>query len=856
MGSVYQAEDQKLGRGVAIKFLRMAKQPGLLARFDREARVLASLNHPHIATLFGFEEEGGQPFLVMELVPGKSLSALLSRGAVPLPEALAIARQIAEAIEAAHGQRIVHRDLKPGNVMLTPDGRVKVLDFGLARDESKVDRASGDAVTREGMFVGTPSYASPEQARGEIVNAQTDIWAFGCVLFELLSGQLSFPGKSSADRLAAVLTLDPDWSKLPDGTPPRIRELLRRCLRKDPHRRLHDIADARIEIEDVITGAEGPSGPQRPPSRRGFLYGTLAASLLGASGFAAGRWLGRGKIPDTAATTEVVPPTTVGLDSWETPELILSGIGSEEFPAITPDGKWLAYVHPAGSQGQVGRMNLKTGEWGPATTAEGRGYAAQPCWSTDGNRVYFSRIDEGPGGIYSVSTFGSDERLELTNANNPQCLADGTILAGRIDKRDNLHRIIRWSPANGTSRVYPPVLALRSLEVTSLVPFPDGKEVAFWLQAAGDETETKPVLASMDLQTEEVRILNSADGIRDQLVPGRDNENVYVIQRTPGGTKLVAIPRQGGDPQIMLTSVESMAGGCFGPDGSFYFGLRHRAAELLRIPSQGGKPEMIAPGGTHVLGLPDGRILSTITTAGQSRVMVYDSPRPNDGHKLPTPFVQILEPTRLPGIVAGAQVILFAGETGKITPVAVDVRTGQIEHRWQNVTLSAAPYTICASSDGRTIYYAAGDNILAADRGNNPPRVVCRGGAAALTADGLTLVVARPGNPMHELCRVPVSGGKEEWIPIDRKLRLNVSSPIQGAATQGPADRVPVLMLGNESYFNIITLLNPATGSITRVPLDYRGDVFYPIWAGQDTLLAIGTPLRSKIWRCRRVKKG
>src|ERR1700676_5071231 len=263
MGEVYQAHDSKLRRDVAIKVLpeSFARDADRLARFRREAQLLASLNHPNIATIYNIEDSNNTTYLVMELVPGETLAERIKRdGAVPVEEALTIAKQIAEALEAAHEKGIIHRDLKPANVKLTPEGKVKVLDFGLAKafagDETGSDPSNSptlsQAATMQGVILGTAAYMSPEQARGKAVDKRTDIWAFGCVLYELLTGKAAFHGEDVTDILAAGVRAEPDWQALPAATPVKIRDLLHRCLQKDVNRRARDAADARLEIEEVL----------------------------------------------------------------------------------------------------------------------------------------------------------------------------------------------------------------------------------------------------------------------------------------------------------------------------------------------------------------------------------------------------------------------------------------------------------------------------------------------------------------------------------------------------------------------------------------------------------------------------
>ncbi|HYN41853.1 MAG TPA: serine/threonine-protein kinase, partial [Thermoanaerobaculia bacterium] len=279
MGEVYRARDTKLGREAALKVLppAFAEDAERLARFRREAQILASLSHPNVAAIYGLEESGGLVALAMELVPGEDLSERLARCPLPVDEALAVARQIAEALEEAHGKGIVHRDLKPANVKLTPDGKVKVLDFGLAKALSGDASASLDSSdssrsptmtrqgTQAGMILGTAAYMSPEQARGKPVDKRADVWSFGVVLWEMLSGRRLFAGETVSDTLAAVLRADPDWALLPPGLPAPVGDLLRRCLERDPRRRLHDVADARIVIEDVLEGRWQPTA-QVPPT--------------------------------------------------------------------------------------------------------------------------------------------------------------------------------------------------------------------------------------------------------------------------------------------------------------------------------------------------------------------------------------------------------------------------------------------------------------------------------------------------------------------------------------------------------------------------------------------------------------
>jgi serine/threonine-protein kinase len=290
MGEVYRAEDLRLHRQVAVKVLPdvFAADPERLARFEREAKLLAALSHPNIAAIHGLEEAEGKRFLILELVEGETLAQRLRRGPLPIDEALDVCRQIAEGLEAAHEKNIVHRDLKPSNVKITPEGKVKILDFGLARvflDQSPV-AAMADSptitaeMTQPGVVLGTAAYMSPEQAKGKPVDKRVDIWAFGCILFECLTGKAAFPGETITEVIASILKGDPDWNALPKGLPANVRGVLRRCLQKDRNLRYHDIADARIEIAEELSlpSLEEEVVIQRPI--RAWIMGAVIGGLV------------------------------------------------------------------------------------------------------------------------------------------------------------------------------------------------------------------------------------------------------------------------------------------------------------------------------------------------------------------------------------------------------------------------------------------------------------------------------------------------------------------------------------------------------------------------------------------------
>jgi Tol biopolymer transport system component len=390
MGEVYQAHDTKLGREVAIKVLPAAfvHDAERLVRFQREARMLASLNHPNIATIYGLEQSAGVHYLVMELVLGQTLAERVSPGARRIEGVLKIAAQIAEALEAAHEKGVIHRDLKPANVKVTPEGRVKVLDFGLAKafaGDSGLDLSKAPTVTamgtEEGRILGTPAYMSPEQARGKAVDKRTDIWAFGCVLYELLTGKEAFRGETVSDTIATVLEREPDWQALPPATPAKIRDLLRRCLQKDSQRRLHDIADARIEIEEAVAApaVAEPAAPAKGIRARwqgALQWGGAFLLLAAVTGMVVWNWkstspINSGSVSRIAIT--LPPGQPAGLE-----------IGLAV--ALSPDGTHLVYAARQGGIQQLYLRPLAGLEAKPIPGTEG---AVQPFFSPDGQWLGF-----------------------------------------------------------------------------------------------------------------------------------------------------------------------------------------------------------------------------------------------------------------------------------------------------------------------------------------------------------------------------------------------------------------------------------------------------------------------------------
>ncbi|HJQ98375.1 MAG TPA: protein kinase [Candidatus Polarisedimenticolaceae bacterium] len=464
MGEVWKATDTTLGREVAIKILpdAFAADPERLARFEREAKVLAALNHPSIATVYGFHEAGGKRFLAMELVPGEDLSARIARGRIPVHDAIEIARHVAEALEAAHEQGIIHRDLKPANVKLTPEGRVKVLDFGLAKaldpagssSPGRSDTGMSPTITSlgtvAGVILGTAAYMSPEQARGRSVDKRADTWAFGVLLYEMLTGKRPFDGDTVSDTLASVLKTDPDWSALPSDTPTSVRTLLRRCLAKNPKQRLRSTGDALFELEGEAKEEKGtvPSSPWR--SRVPWLVAAALGALLIFT-----LWNRNG-------TVAKVPGRSVHI---EYPFVTDSGVGLAP-PMISPDGNMIVYgSRSANNQLELYLRRIDSFE---AKVLPETKDAIFPFWSPDSRSVgYFSsgslrRIaveSEATQTITEESAWGrggswhaNGKILFVPNPNSPIMCVDAAggkpVAVTKLDTSlaDASHRFPQWLP--------------------------------------------------------------------------------------------------------------------------------------------------------------------------------------------------------------------------------------------------------------------------------------------------------------------------------------------------------------------------------------------------------------------------
>ena len=575
MGAVYRASDSRLQRDVAIKVIRqdLAADADRAARFDREARLLASLNHPHIATVHGLEQADDVRLLVLELVPGDTLAERLQNGPLAVHEALGFAMQIASGIEAAHDRGIVHRDLKPANIKITPSGAVKILDFGLAKALSRDSTADLTAAsptltasgTGEGVILGTAAFMSPEQARGKEIDKRTDIWAFGCVLYDMLVGSTPFAAETLSDTIVAILTREPDWSRLPPDTPPAARRLLQRCLQKDASRRLRDIGDAKLDLEEASGWKPSTEETQKKPTsdRRQPALTIVAALMLGAALSAAAMWALR------PATVAPRPTAHFAVTLSEN-----EAVGDLDFPAvaISPHDTHIVYVAKRGGRSQLFVRTLGSLETRSLSGTEG---ALSPFFSPDGQWVGFF----AGGALKKVPLAGGAART----------ITEAPIGFGATWGPDNT---IVFAPNNASELWRVPADGGKAEAVTTLDPthgefshrwpemLPDGKSVLF---AVGTE-------GSWDDAVIAIQRIGTSD--RQPIVQGGTSPHFSStghLLYTRAGV-LHVVPFDGRRQRGAAEAISGVGRIVQSSDGAAQFSISN-GGSLLYVPASGGDDE-------------------------------------------------------------------------------------------------------------------------------------------------------------------------------------------------------------------------------------------------------------------------
>ena len=527
MGVVYRARDHKLGRDVALKVLAasFAEDPERLARFEHEAKLLASLNHPHVATLYDLEDEDGVRFLTMELVEGETLAERIARGPIAVSEAVALFVQIAEGLEAAHQKSVIHRDLKPAHVKITSEGDGKILDFGLAKalpsreidgEAHASESPTFTKATALGTILGTAPYMSPEQARGKPVDKRTDVWSFGCCLYEALTGRPAFTGETVSDTIARLLEREPVWEALPETTPVALRTLLKRCLRKDSKTRIHDIADVRIELEEVFSAPEESSTHAVTQNRKAMLAITLVAGM--ALGVALSSLVDPGETEDVRVVRSTIPlEPAAGLTVFINPSL-----------AISPDGQHIAFV---GGQRPSQQLYIRSLSEPTARAVDSTLGADMPFFSPDGNWLGFHldrklmKVSVSGGAPIRIVDYGVE-----TSPRGASWGPDGWIVYNR-GFNSGLSRV--REDGGKPETLTTPDLSKREKTHRHPELLPGGKAVVFMLGTVDIDTYDEASIAVLDLETAEYRIIleggmNPRFSSTGHVVYARDGELLAV----------------------------------------------------------------------------------------------------------------------------------------------------------------------------------------------------------------------------------------------------------------------------------------------------------------------------------------
>ncbi|HKD20118.1 MAG TPA: protein kinase [Thermoanaerobaculia bacterium] len=882
MGEVYRALDTRLGRKVALKVLPKAllsNQEGL-SRFALEARSASALNHPNIVTIFEVGQLDSSPYIAMELIEGWTLRHLIDAGPLPVKKALELGTQIASGLAKAHQAGIVHRDLKPENIMVTQDGFVKILDFGLAKLQGPLRDAAGkaaDSLTQVGLIIGTPDYMSPEQAAGRPLDFRSDQFSAGLVLYETLTRKCLFHRATPVQTLSAIIQeeLPIPLEGLGPSVPPPLRWVLERCLAKDPDdryvstlelaRELKQIRDKLGDFRSTIDRASPTSirpaspvgGTARLPTPRPPFSAVLgeAASVsvpvaksgparrvrdfaavfaVGLALFCGGAWTGHWF---RSQQTGAPPPIWKG-------NLLVGPTTSVLSPRSSPDGQTLAFLTLVGGRAQVAVMKPSSGDWTVLTRRADAGSVSKVCWSRDGDKLFFDRVSDVPRGIFSVPPLGGEERTVLEDAQGPEALPDGSLLVVKRDASRNF-QIHRFHPDTGAIAPVGPAVVAES-GTWSLRAFPDGKVAVFWGRLAGSADGARRIY-----------LLNLASGRATPFAPqlplappiavSPDGRAVYAFATFGDLPQAISVSRDGEQGTTLFPVTGKPWGLDAGAGGDLFVSTMDGPAELLRFPATGGTPDRIAAMASSLATSPvelgDGGWLIPSQLLGRRRLFRFSA----DGSL--KPMLDLAEQVTPPATAVGRNLVAFlSGRVGE--PPVLTLATlseGRVVRRLED-TRGIAPQGLVAAPDGRTLYYVNAGALYAVDSERGAPRRMRAANGVALDPREPAALIVQVNEPDGvKLFRVPLDGGSELSILFAGPLRL-APMPLAGAAV-GPDGRVAVTVTSPDLLWRSVALLDPATATLERVPLGYDGDVEYPVWSRDGSLAAVGLSIRSSLWR-------
>jgi hypothetical protein len=819
MGEVYRARDTRLGRDVAVKILPadVANDSVRRQRFEQEARAVAALNHPNIVAIY----DVGDNYIVTELVDGEQL-----RGAKPsLRKTIEIGAQIASGLACAHDAGITHRDLKPDNILLTRDGRVKILDFGLAKVPGAMTGGVTETLTEPGTVMGTVSFMSPEQVRGAAIDHRSDIFSLGLVLYGLLAGKRAFKGDTSVETMTAILKQDP--AELPGTVPGALRQIVSHCLEKDPANRFQSAKDLAFALSQIggQTGTAPILAKGVPSRRRPYLM--LAGVVIAALAFVGGRML------STNAPTAWTGTQLGG------PEIAMG-------PRISPDGHTLAFQAMVGQNTQVAVMKPETGNWQILTHQSGAGHGAGISWSPDGNRLYYGRAAGVPMGIYTVPVLGGDAQLLLEDAAAPEALPDGSLLVIKLNAERNL-QVFRFWPDSGKIQGYPLDVGA-SGGYYPVRAFPDGSEAVGVARLMGQDPV--PHLYAIDLQSGHVRRIETGladDSSINWWAPSADGRSILGIVGSDLA-RIVAIPRSGSStPRTLFTAIGSVEFLDSGLDGSIYAVQADHRLNLVRFRPEGGRAQKAAAFaqagyyGSELCPLADGRVVVGSIAAGRRRLVAVEL------GKDPVPLVNTSEETTAPVTSAGPnQVAFLIGAEPRRTIALASVANGRITRRipFDRGVISS----LASSPDGKTIYCAAGGAVWSIPPGGEP-RKICAGESVAADPGGQSLIVKVIEAPQTRLLRVPLDGSPPREIPLTGPFHLTFDA--LASAAVGRDGRMVAPLASLDSWFFVPGIVDLKTGAMTRISVDHLGDYHSAVWTSDGQIVAAANELRSSIWRFR-----
>ena len=893
MGEVYRALDTRLGRKVALKVLpkELLNNPEGLARFALEARSASALNHPNIVTIFEVGRADTSPYLAMELIDGWTLRQLLDEGPLPVKKALEIATQIASGLAKAHQAGIVHRDLKPENIMISQDGFVKILDFGLAKLQGPLHGAPAGkpdaSLTQVGLIIGTPDYMSPEQATEKPLDFRSDQFSAGLVFYEMLTRRRLFHRPTPIQTLSAIIQDDVlPLEGLDSRVPPPLRWAIERCLSKDPDERynatselareLKQIRDKLSEFQqaerasrrvDPATGTPpgtsvspvpphsqampsmfqqpgpnpsfmaAPAGVVTPTTltkarrAREFVLVLVLGVALFACGALAGDWFRRKQV-------EAPPPIWKG-------NLLVGPMTRVMAPRSSPDGQALAFLTLVSGRSQVAVMKHSSGDWNVLTRRADAGSVYKVCWSRDGDRLYFDRVTDVPRGIFSVPPLGGEERTVLEDAQGPEALPDGSLLVVKRDAARNF-QIHRFRPDSGAlTPVGPPIVAEGG--TLGARAFPDGKSAIFWGRLAGSADAARRVYL-LDLASGKTAPFAPQLPLAPPLAIAADGRSVFAFVTVGDLQQAITVSRDGEQGKILFPVTGKPWGLDSGTGGSLFVSTMDSPADLLRFSTSGGVPDPVATIAGNLVGslaqLPDGGLLIPNQVLGRRRLLIAAP----DGQL--KPFLDSAEQATPPATLVGENLVAFlSGSVGQPSMITIaTLPEGRIVRRLEE-TRGIMPQSLVASPDGRTLYYVNAGTLFSVPVDGGKPTSLRPANGVAVDArePGAALIVQVNAADGVKLLRVPFDGGSELSILFASTLRLS-PIPIAGSAV-GPDGRIAVTVTSPETMFRGVALLDPVTAVLERLPVAFDGDLQYPAWNRDGSLRAVGVSIRSSLWK-------